>query len=103
MYYTYMIRCTDDSLYTGITTDLDRRLKEHISKSNKSAKYTRSHEALKFEAVWESESRALASKLEYHIKKLNKQQKEQLIINNDFDVFVDRLDKRYFKKLKCEV
>ncbi|MBQ3573901.1 MAG: GIY-YIG nuclease family protein, partial [Clostridia bacterium] len=38
MYYVYMMRCSDNSLYTGITTDLERRFEEH--KSKKGAKYT---------------------------------------------------------------
>ena len=55
MYYTYMLRCTDKSIYTGITTDVKRRMKEHFSQGVKSAKYTKNHEALKLECVWECE------------------------------------------------
>lgn len=79
MYYTYMLRCEDDSIYTGITNDIERRMKEHFYEDKKKAKYTRSHKAKKLEAVWKSEDKILASKLEYHIKKLTKVQKEQLI------------------------
>lgn len=80
MYYTYMLRCTDNSIYTGITSDLERRMKEHFSKNEKCAKYTASHQASKLEAVWESENKSLASKLEFHIKKsLTKREKEELI------------------------
>jgi len=68
MYYTYMLRCEDNSIYTGITTDLKRRLEEHRSKSIKCAKYTLTHSAMQFEAAWESNSRSLASKLEYNLK-----------------------------------
>ena len=39
MYYIYMLRCKDDSIYTGITTDLDRRMKEHFGAGEKSAKF----------------------------------------------------------------
>lgn len=81
MYYTYMLRCKDNSLYTGITTDLERRLKEHKEKGEKTAKYTLRHEAEKMEIAWESENRVLASKLEFNIKKLTKKQKEELIKN----------------------
>lgn len=35
MYYIYMLRCKDDSIYTGITTDLDRRMKEHFGAGEK--------------------------------------------------------------------
>lgn len=79
MYYTYMIRCKDNSIYTGITTDLERRVKEHITKNEKCAKYTYFHTATKLEAAWISENRVNASKLEYWIKNLNKVQKELLI------------------------
>lgn len=81
MYYTYILRCKDNSLYTGITTDLERRLKEHKEKGEKTAKYTLRHEAEKMEIAWESENRVLASKLEFNIKRLTKKQKEELIKN----------------------
>lgn len=80
MYYTYMLRCTDNSIYTGITSDLKRRMEEHFLQNEKCAKYTATHQAEKLEAVWESENRVFASKLEYHIKKnLTKKEKEALI------------------------
>ena len=80
MYYTYMLRCTDNSIYTGITSNLERRMEEHFSQNEKCAKYTATHKAKKLEAVWGSENRVLASKLEYHIKKsLTKKEKEALI------------------------
>lgn len=91
MYYTYIIRCTDDSLYTGITTDVKRRFEEHLSQNEKSAKYTRTHKAIKIEAVWQSKDRISASRLEYQIKRLTKVQKEELIKNNDFNVFKDKI------------
>ena len=82
MYYVYMLRCTDNSVYTGITTDVEKRMSEHFSKDEKCAKYTKTHSAKKLEAVWETENRKLASKLEFNIKKnLSKIQKEKLISN----------------------
>lgn len=83
MYYVYMLRCKDNSIYTGITTAISRRMEEHFSKNDKCAKYTFRHEALKLEKLWQTENRSLASKLEYNIKRLNKLQKEKLIIDND--------------------
>lgn len=85
MYYTYMLRCQDDSIYTGITTNVERRFEEHILKKEKCAKYTRYHEVKKIESVWQSENRVLASKLEFHIKALSKKQKEDLILNNNLE------------------
>lgn len=97
MYYTYMLRCTDNSIYTGITSNVERRMEEHFSQNEKCAKYTASHQAKKLEAVWESENRALASKLEFHIKKnLTKQEKEDLI--NDFNL----LEKLLGNKIEAE-
>jgi len=79
MYYVYMLRCADNSIYTGITTDIKRRMEEHFNKDEKCAKYTMSHTAEKLECVWETENKKLASKLEYHIKHLIKSKKEKLI------------------------
>ena len=83
MYYTYMLRCEDNSIYTGITTDLERRMKEHFEKEEKCAKYTRRHTAKKLECAWQSENRILDSKLEYAIKHISKQEKENIIQTHD--------------------
>ena len=79
MYYIYMLRCKDNSIYTGITTDIERRMNEHFSKGKKCAKYTLRHEASKLEMAWKTETRVNASKLEYYIKTLLKPQKEELL------------------------
>lgn len=81
MYYTYMLRCEDDSIYTGITTDIERRMEEHFGKGEKCAKYTKTHTAQKLEACFSSDTRKTASQLEYRIKKLKKEDKEKLIKN----------------------
>lgn len=81
MYYTYMIRCKDNSIYTGITTNLEKRMQEHFTKNEKCAKYTKKHTAIRLERAWKSENRVFASKLEYWIKHLSKLQKENLIKN----------------------
>lgn len=72
MYYTYMIRCEDNSIYTGMTNNLDKRFNEHKTKSKNGAKYTKSHNAVKLEAAWKSKDKSLACKLEYQIKNLTK-------------------------------
>ena len=79
MWYTYILRCEDQTLYTGITTDLARRFREHASGTKKGAKYTRQHPPVRFEAAWQSETRAEASRLEYRLKRLTKAEKEALI------------------------
>lgn len=100
-YYTYIIRCQDNSLYTGITNNIERRLKEHFNKDKKCAKYTRVHQAIKLESLWQSTSRSNASKLEYKLKRLSKDKKEQLIKNNElFSNLLPTLDKTNYKKSK---
>ncbi len=79
MYYIYILRCEDNSLYTGITTNVEKRMKEHFSKSKKCAKYTFVHTAKKLETFWEVENRSQALRLEYYIKTLKKEQKEEVI------------------------
>lgn len=101
MYYTYILRCQDNSLYTGITTDLSRRMQEHFSAGEKCAKYTIRHKPQKLEMAWESENRVLASKLEFHIKKnLSKEQKELLIKKPKLleDFLGEKIDAKNYKK-----
>ena len=74
-----MLRCKDNSIYTGITTDLKRRFSEHLAQNEKCAKYTLTHEALKLESAWQTENRVLASKLEFFLKTLTKEKKERLL------------------------
>lgn len=102
MYYTYMLRCDDDSIYTGITTDLDRRMYEHFNKTGKCAKYTLNHNARMLECAWKSENRERASKLEFHIKKLCKKDKEFLIDTNDFSVLCDRIEERNYERINID-
>ena len=79
MYFVYVLRCTDDSLYTGITTDPVRRFREHSGKAPNGAKFTHSHPPASVEALWSCNDRSTASKLEYAIKKLRRTQKQRLI------------------------
>ena len=79
MYYVYILKCDDESLYAGITTDVSRRFYEHLSGSGLSAKYTRSRKARSIEAVWSCGDRSSASKLEYRLKKLTHKQKKELV------------------------
>ena len=81
MYFIYILRCDDGSLYTGITTDPTRRLEEHKSRSQKSARYTRVRTVIGIVGLWECCGKSDASKLEYHIKKLPKSKKEELLEN----------------------
>ena len=78
LYYVYILKCSDNTLYTGITTDLKRRLKEH-NESDKGAKYTRVRRPLELVYSEYSENRSSASKREYEIKKLSRDNKLELI------------------------
>ena len=90
IYYVYIIRCKDNSLYTGITTDINRRMSEHLGKTKKGAKYTKNHTPIKIEAVWKCEGRSSASKIESYIKKLKKIEKEKLIITTSTKDFLEK-------------
>lgn len=76
-FYTYFIRCMDDSLYCGYTTDIIRRNNEH--KKGIGSKYVRSRGYKKLEMYVILESKSLAMKLEKSLKKLSKEKKEMLI------------------------
>ena len=93
LYYVYILRCGDDTLYTGITTDPERRIREHISGGNKCARYTRSHPPKSVEKVFETVSKSAASALEYRIKELPRKKKEKLIESGRLeDFFAGKLE-----------
>ncbi|WP_338885627.1 GIY-YIG nuclease family protein [Xenorhabdus sp. TH1] len=75
----YLIRTRDGSLYTGITTNISRRFRQHAA--GKGAKYLRGRDPLML--VYQSQigDKGVALKVEYHVKKLSKQQKERLVID----------------------
>ncbi len=77
-YFIYILECSDGSLYTGITTDVTKRLEEH-NNSDKGAKYTKTRRPVKLLYQEPSLNRSTASKREYAIKKLTRLQKIQLI------------------------
>ncbi len=77
-WYVYILRCRDQSLYTGITTDVTRRLTEHQS-GNNGAKYTRTRTPLTLVYEEACASRSAAQIREASIKKLTRTQKIELI------------------------
>lgn len=84
MNYLYILRCEDDSLYTGITKELHKRMDAHFYRKKDGAKYTKSRQPVTLCMVWETDSWSNAAKLEYFIKKLNKKRKEELLKNPQF-------------------
>lgn len=80
-YYVYIALCGDQSLYTGYSTDLDRRLKEHNS-GKKGAKYTRAHLPVELAYSEEFGSASEAKVREAEIKKMTREGKLRLINEN---------------------
>ena len=78
MYYIYILKCSDKTLYTGITVDLERRIKEHNT-SKLGAKYTCARRPVKLVYSKKFRNRSLASKEETRIKKLSRKEKLLLI------------------------
>lgn len=78
MYYLYILKCADKTLYTGITVDLSRRVREHNS-SKLGAKYTKPRRPVKLVYSRKFRSRSAASKAEFRIKALSRQEKLVLI------------------------
>ncbi len=75
----YLLRNERDALYTGITTDLDRRLGEHRARSGRGGKFTRGCKSLELVYSCEVGSRSLALKAEVRVKRLSKARKEALV------------------------
>lgn len=73
MYYVYLLECEDASLYTGITTDLERRLKEH--QSGTGSRYTAAKKAKSFIYTEAHPDRSSASRREAVLKKLKREEK----------------------------
>lgn len=77
MHYVYILRCSDDTLYTGYTNNLDNRIKTHNAK--KGAKYTRGRTPVKLIYFEEYEDKSSALKREIAIKKLSRDKKLELL------------------------
>ena len=75
----YLLRCADNSLYCGITNNLNKRLKQHNGELVGGAKYTKTRQPCQLVYSEQAENRSLASRREYQIKRLSKVQKERLI------------------------
>jgi putative endonuclease len=77
-WHVYMVECADGTLYSGVTTDLVRRITEHNS-SEKGAKYTRAKRPVKLMYSEQFPDRSTASKREYELKQLSREEKLALI------------------------
>ncbi len=77
-WFVYMVRCADDSLYTGITRDVERRMEEHNGDGGLGAKYTKARRPVVLFYQEKYESRSAATKRECEIKRFSR--KEKLIL-----------------------
>jgi len=77
-WFVYIVLCNDGTLYTGVTTDINRRVEEH--NSGKGAKYTRARRPVRLQAAWSFPDRSSALKEEHRIKRMSRKEKEQLLI-----------------------
>jgi putative endonuclease len=82
VYFVYILRTSSNTLYTGQTNNLEKRLEEHQSKSGRSSKYVRSFKSAKLVYSEKYPSRSAAMKREAELKKLPKAKKEAIIAEN---------------------
>ena len=75
----YLLRDENDSLYTGISTDVERRFREHVEGGPRSAKFTRSKKQLELVYTCRIGSHSLVSKVEYRLRRLVKKEKEAVV------------------------
>ena len=78
VWFLYVLQCDDGTLYTGITTDVHRRLNEHNT-SSRGAKYTKARRPVKLVYWMDFKDRSTAQKAEYKFKKLTREQKVKAI------------------------
>jgi putative endonuclease len=78
-WYVYILRCSDGSLYTGVTTDINRRLAEHNSNQTLGASYTRSRRPVFLAYSEKAVNRSAAQKREASIKKMSRKVKLSLL------------------------
>lgn len=81
MWYLYILRCGDGTLYTGITTDVERRLEAH--RQGRGAKYARGRGPLELAYQEKCGTHSEALKREYTVKRLTREEKEDLIGNKN--------------------
>ena len=81
MHAVYVLECADGSLYTGYTTDVERRVTEHDR--GEGAKYTRGRTPIELVHVERFDSRSAAMAREHEIKQLSRAQKEALVADSD--------------------
>ena len=98
MYFVYILRCADSSLYCGYTTDVAHRMRAHAGAVKGGAKYTKLHVPVRVERVWKCDEKSDALKLEKRFKNLCKVSKERLVAEPSAlgEVFDGKIDPDLF-------
>jgi putative endonuclease len=92
-WHIYLIRCGDGSLYTGISTDVERRFVQHQTPGRGGSKYLRGRGPLVLAFQTKIGSYSLALKVERKVKNLPKDEKEEIILNNEYlDEIIQNID-----------
>jgi putative endonuclease len=78
-WHLYVIRTVDQKLYAGVTTDVQRRFKEHLRQGHRAARYLRAHKPQRLVFSQEIGSRSLVLKVEHWFKRLPRQRKERIV------------------------
>ena len=91
LHYTYMLKCSDVTLYTGWTNDLEKRVEAH--NSGKGAKYTKARRPVELAYYEEFETKEQAMKREYAIKQLGRKEKQKLIAGKKVKLSDERKEK----------
>jgi len=91
-WYVYVLICSDGSLYTGVTTDVSRRLCQH--NNGKGAKYTRGRSPARVVAAWGPFGKSLSHSLENKIKSLSRKQKDKAVEQTDIVSYLDSVSER---------
>lgn len=86
-WFSYLVECADGSLYCGVTNNLTRRLKQHNGELVGGAKYTSARRPVCLKANWPHQDRAEASRHEYQVKQLTREQKWALIASSEITHF----------------
>ena len=79
MWFVYIVRCADDTLYTGICRDVTRRVEEHNSNNLLAANYTRARRPVALVHREAVKTRSAAARREYEIKQMTRKEKESLL------------------------
>ncbi|KTD09528.1 GIY-YIG nuclease family protein [Legionella jamestowniensis] len=94
IYWVYILRCSNQSYYTGYTDNLEKRFLEHLT--GKGSKYTRSFKPLSIAQSWEIKgNKRKAMRIERYIKTLSKTQKEELVQNPNSKLLINMLSNEF--------